>query len=124
MKIVDENFANELISKEQLDGYQLQSLLEARARDIVDFDLIDVREYSEHEDEHIIGTDAIISTSSFKQKVKDIFGKKKKPIIVYCYSGSRSARVQFFMRSLGFEHILNLQYGISDFYGATQKLSR
>ncbi len=121
MKIINESFANELISKEQLDGYQLQSLLEARDMDIVDFELIDVREYSEYEDEHIIGTDAIISTSSFKQRVKDIFNKKKKPIILYCYSGSRSARVQFFMRSLGFEHILNLQYGISDFYGATQR---
>lgn len=113
--------AEALLKQEQLDGDELEALIEARELGMVAFELIDVREHMEFQMGHIVGTDALIPTSQFYAKIEEISDKKQTPIIVYCHTGSRSFQVQHAMKSLGFEHICNLQYGIVSYNGASQK---
>jgi len=110
-----------LLKEEQLDGDELEALLEARELGMVSFTLLDVREYMEYQMEHIVGTDALVPTSQFYAKIEEHTDKKKTPVIVYCFSGSRSFQVQHAMKSLGFEHVSNLRPGIIGYNGATQR---
>jgi ferredoxin-thioredoxin reductase catalytic subunit/rhodanese-related sulfurtransferase len=113
--------AETLLKQEQLDGDELEALIEARELGMISFTLVDVREHMEFRMGHIVGTDELVPTSQFYAKVEDIADKKREPIIVYCHTGSRSFQVQHAMKSLGFEHICNLQYGIISYGGKTQR---
>jgi len=120
-KGINKEQAEILLKQEQLDGDELEALLEARELKMIDFTLIDVREYMEYQMGHITGTDILLPTSQFYAKIEDIADKKDKPIIVYCHTGSRSFQVQHAMKSLEFKQISNLQYGIISFNGDTQR---
>ena len=110
-----------LLAKEQLDGDEFEALIEARTLNMIDFILLDVREMMEYKMGHIVGTDALVPTSSFYAEIEKFNDKKETPILVYCHSGSRSYQVQHAMKSLGFKHVSNLQYGIISFSGETQR---
>ena len=120
-KGLNQKQAEVLLKQEQLDGDELEALLEARELKMIDFTLVDVREYMEYQMGHITGTDILVPTSQFYAKIEDIADKKDKPIIVYCHTGSRSFQVQHAMKSLEFKQISNLQYGIISFNGDTQR---
>jgi len=109
-----------LLSKEQLDGDELESLIEAKNLKMVDFLLIDVREQMEFNQAHIVGTDALVPTSNFYAGIEAFNDKKDTQIIVYCLSGSRSYQVQHAMKSLGFNKVGNLVHGIYSFKGEMQ----
>ena len=109
--------AMQLVEKEQLDGDELESLLEARALNMVNFTLLDVREQMEFNQTHIKGTDKLIPTSNFYAGIEELNDKKEEQIIVYCLSGSRSYQVQHAMKSLGFTKVGNLSHGIYSFKG-------
>jgi len=113
--------AETLLGQQQLDGEELEALMEARELGMVSFELIDTREYMEYMMEHIVGTDLLMPTSQFYAKVEDIADKKETPIIVYCHTGSRSLQVQRAMYTLGFKQISNLTYGIISYAGKTQR---
>ena len=107
-----------LVNKEQLDGDELEALLEARDLGMVNFILVDVREEMEYEMAHIKDTDILIPTSRFYADVEEKLGSKKdKHLILYCHTGSRSYQVQYAMGSLGFKSIGNLTYGIVSYSG-------
>lgn len=118
---LSKNEALILLEKEQLDGDELEALLEARELKMLDFTLIDVREMMEYKMNHIVGTDALVPTSKFYAEIEKFNSKKDEAIILYCLSGSRSYQVQYAMKSLGFKHVGNLQYGTMSFYGETQQ---
>ena len=114
--------AETLLKEEQLDGDELEALIEARKLGMVDFTLVDTREFMEFQMAHITGTDVLVPTSQFYAKVEEeLAGKKSEPVIVYCHSGSRSYQVQHAMKGLGFEHVCNLRPGIIGFSGETQR---
>jgi len=113
--------AETLLKQEQLDGDELEALLEARELKMIDFVLVDVREHMEYQMGHIVGTDILVPTSQFYAKVEELSDKKDTPIIVYCHTGSRSFQVQHAMKSLDFKHISNLQYGIVAYNGDTKR---
>jgi len=113
--------AETLLAKEQLDGDELEALLEARELNMVDFTLLDVRELMEYRMGHIVGTDALVPTSQFYSAIESQNDKKQRAVIVYCHTGSRSFQVQYAMRSLGFEQVGNLQYGIISFNGEIRR---
>jgi len=109
-----------LLQKEQLDGDEIESLLEARALGMIEFTLVDVREPMENEMMRIEGTDVLLPTSQFYAKADEVLGgRKKEQLILYCHSGSRSFQVQHAMQSLGFEKIGNLAHGIISYSGET-----
>ena len=113
--------AERLLKEEQLSGDELEALIEARTLNMIDFILMDVREFMEFQMGHITGTDALVPTSQFYAKIEEHNDKKKSPVIVYCHTGSRSFQVQHAMRSLGFEHVCNLRPGIIGYPGETAR---
>jgi ferredoxin-thioredoxin reductase catalytic subunit/rhodanese-related sulfurtransferase len=114
--------AETLLKTEQLDGDELEALIEARKLGMVDFLLVDTREHMEYQMEHIVGTDKLVPTSQFYAKVEEeLAGKQSDNIIVYCHSGSRSYQVQHAMKSMGFENVCNLRPGIIGFSGETKR---
>lgn len=110
-----------LVKKEQLDGDELEALIEARELGMVEFELIDTREHMEYMMGHIRGTDLLLPTSQFYAKVEEIADKKDTQIILYCHTGSRSYQVQQVMGTLGFKHVGNLTHGIISYSGATER---
>jgi len=113
--------ARTLLKEEQLDGDELEALLEARELGMIHFMLVDTREFMEFQMGHIIATDTLVPTSQFYTKIEELSDKKSEKIIVYCHSGSRSYQVQHTMKSLGFEDVSNLRPGIIGFSGETQR---
>lgn len=112
--------AQELMTKEQLEGHDLESLIEARSLGMVEFTLVDVREDMEYRQAHIVGTDLLLPTSNFYAGVEELNPKKEEQIILYCLSGSRSYQVQQVMGKMGFNKVGNLAYGIGNFRGDMQ----
>ncbi len=110
-----------LLKEEQLDGDELEALMEARTLGMIKFHLIDTREPMEFQMGHIVGTDALVPTSQFYAKIEEHNEKKKDAIIIYCHTGSRSLQVQHAMKSLGFEQVGNLRPGIVAYHGKIQK---
>ena len=108
-----------LVKKEQLDGDELEALVEAREIGYVDFTLVDVREWMEWVQNRIPGTDELIPTTAFYDQLTKIEDKKDKNVIVYCLSGSRSAYCQNVMKQMGYGHVGNLAYGIMSYRGQT-----
>ncbi|NPA50322.1 MAG: sulfurtransferase [Epsilonproteobacteria bacterium] len=106
-----------LLQKEQLDGDELESLIEARELKMVDFKLIDVREHMEYMMGHIKGTDELWPTSQFYDWIEKIQNRKDEYLILYCHTGSRSYQIQHILKSQGFKHIGNLTYGIISYPG-------
>ena len=113
--------AEQLVMKEQLDGDELEALIEARTLKMVDFTLLDVREQMEYKQSHIVGTDNLVPTSSFYAGIEELNDKKDQQIIVYCLSGSRSYQVQHAMNALGFKKVSNLEHGIYTFRGEMER---
>ncbi len=107
-----------LLHKEQLDGDEVQALIEARALGMIHFKLIDVREHMEWRMGHIQGADLLIPTSSFFDTLDASKLSKKEPIIIYCHVGSRSAHCQRILHDMGYASVSNLTYGIVSYSGA------
>ncbi|NPA28363.1 MAG: sulfurtransferase [Epsilonproteobacteria bacterium] len=105
-----------LLQKEQLDGDEVEALLEARELGMVDFKLIDVREPMEYEMAHIKGTDELLPTSQFYNWIDKLI-KMPEHIILYCHTGSRSYQVQHILKAQGKENVSNFTYGIITYPG-------
>lgn len=110
-----------LLAKDSLDGDELEALMEAREKKMVDFVLVDTREWMENKSARIKGTDFLIPTTSFYEGIKQIENNKEKPMIVYCHSGSRSMYCQRVMKDLGFKQIANLGFGIMSYPGEIER---
>ena len=54
-----------LLAQRDIDSDELTSLMEARDLGMVDFNLVDVRDWMEYQNGHIKGTDALVPTTSF-----------------------------------------------------------
>ncbi len=107
-----------LLSKTDIDTDELTSLLEARELGMVDFNLVDVREWMEHQSGHIKGTDALVPTTSFFDSLAKAALDTDKSLIVYCHVGSRSAHCQRILSDkMNFRSVINLAHGISGYRG-------
>jgi ferredoxin-thioredoxin reductase catalytic subunit/rhodanese-related sulfurtransferase len=106
-----------LLTKDEVNAVELESLIEARELGFVKFNLIDTREWMEWVSQRIKGTDYLVPTTSFYQALEKVDGQKDTPVVVYCLSGSRSAYCQRIMRDMGYKSVANLDYGISSFGG-------
>ena len=114
--------AQMLLEIDQLGGNELEALIEARTLGMVKFTLVDTREYMEFQMKNIVGTDTLLPTSQFYNKIEpELGGKKSENIVLYCHSGSRSYQVQHAMKSMGYEKVSNLRPGIIGFRGETQR---
>ena len=110
-----------LIAQSELDGDELEALLEARALGMVHFKLVDVREHMEWQMGHIKGADKLVPTSSFFQTLDDAQLDKNENIILYCHVGSRSAHCARILADMGYTKIGNLTHGIVSYGGEKQR---
>lgn len=106
-----------LLKQEDISAMDLEALLEARRLKIIDFLLVDTREWMEWLNGRIKGVNFLAPTTSFYNAILEIEDKKAMPIIVYCHSGSRSAYCQKLMLKMGFKQVSNLDYGIMSYRG-------
>ncbi len=110
-----------LVVKEQLDSDELVALLEARELGMVDFKLVDVREWMENKGARIVGTDHLVPTTSFYDSLDEAKLDTDTPVIVYCHVGSRSAHCQRILKSMNFQHVGNLSHGIVGYQGDMER---
>jgi ferredoxin-thioredoxin reductase catalytic subunit/rhodanese-related sulfurtransferase len=106
-----------ILKNDQMDGDEIQSLLEARELGMVKFNLVDVREWMEWEQQRIKGTDYLIPTTSFYNQLEKIENQKDVPTIVYCLTGSRSAYCQQVLKDMGWKQVANYRQGIVAYNG-------
>ena len=111
---------NPLFKKDEINSVELVDLLDGRNSGLVNFILIDVREIIENNTKMIIGMDYLIPTSDLGNGLDSISDKKEENIVVHCHSGSRSAKVQEIMKSIGFKTVINLSGGIVSYGGETK----
>ena len=111
----------QLVSQDELDGDELQALMEARELGMVNFTLVDVREHMEWQMGHIKGADKLVPTSSFFAAWDEANLAKDENIILYCHVGSRSAHVARIVTDMGYNKIGNLTHGIVSYGGEIQR---
>lgn len=76
-----------------------------------DVQLLDVRTPEEYREGHIKNSLNInVQGSSFEAEVAKL--DKKRPVMVYCRSGGRSASAQRMLIDMGFAEVINLDGGI------------
>ena len=109
-----------LLKKAELGGDELEALLEAREHGTINFLLVDTREWMEWVSYRIKGTDMLTPTTSFQDAITQLAGYEETPIVVYCYSGSRSAFCQHILKRMGFKSVSNLEYGIMSYGGESE----
>ena len=113
------NKTKELLEKHEINGEELEYLLSERKKENTQFIRIDVREEYEYNEKRMLGVDYLVPLSDFFNKVKDIEMYKSKPIVAKCKLGGRSAQAQRQLRLMGFEKVINLSGGISNYKGQT-----
>ena len=111
----------QLVSQAELDGDELQALMEARDLGMINFKLVDVREHMEWQMGHIKGADKLVPTSSFFAAWDEANLAKDENIILYCHVGSRSAHVARIVTDMGYSKIGNLTHGIVSYGGEIER---
>jgi sulfur-carrier protein adenylyltransferase/sulfurtransferase len=106
-----------ILAQFEVNNDELISLLEARKLNMIDFNLIDVREWMEWNENRIVGTDYLIPTTSFYNTLQQVEDQKEKATILYCYTGSRSAYCQKVMLDMGWHQVSNHKNGIISYPG-------
>ncbi len=108
---------NDLLEKNEINGEELEYLLQERQKNRVDFLLIDVREEYEYKEKKIAGVDYLVPLSDFFNKAQQIEAHKSRPIIAKCKLGGRSAQAQRQLKLMGFDNVINLSGGITHYKG-------
>ncbi len=85
-----------LLKKDEINGSELEQMIELRKRKKLDFVLIDVREEYEFNNQHIIGVDKLVPMSEISNKVDELENFKQKLVVAQCKSGGRSAQLKYF----------------------------
>jgi adenylyltransferase/sulfurtransferase len=76
-----------------------------------EFLLLDVREPQEHETARI-DYSVLIPLGQIESRVDEIAGWKRRPIVVHCHHGARSAQACRMLAASGFEQVENMAGGI------------
>ena len=111
-----------ILEKDQILGEELEILLKAREKGLVNFKLIDIREPFEYQMMRIKGTDKLLPISRVQYDLDEWMKLKDERIIIYCHVGSRSGYLQrALQQQLGFDKVGNLTYGIADYPGEIER---
>ena len=91
---------------------EVKTLIESKPTD--QYCLLDVRQPMEHAQGRLPGS-VLIPLSELHARVGEL--DPKKPVVVYCRSGSRSASATSMLMSAGFNKVLNMEGGIIRYNG-------
>ena len=106
-----------LLNKKEINGEDLEVLLDLRKKNKAQFFLVDVREEYEYNTSRINGVDFLIPLSELYDKVKKIEDKKEAPIVMQCKLGGRSQQAQRQLELMGFKNVINLAGDITEYQG-------
>lgn len=103
---------NQQDTKKQVAKRVSQEEFKTKLKSLKNVQLIDVRTPGEFKKGNIEGAVNIdFNSPDFKSKIAQL--TKDKPTLIYCHSGGRSARALQQFKSLGFEYVLELENGYS-----------
>jgi molybdopterin/thiamine biosynthesis adenylyltransferase/rhodanese-related sulfurtransferase len=74
---------------------------------------VDVREDDEWEEGHVPGA-VHISRGRLESRVEGLIPDKSRPLVVYCSVGARSAFATKVLSEMGYEDVVNLEHGFTD----------
>ncbi|MEN8135108.1 MAG: rhodanese-like domain-containing protein [Thermodesulfobacteriota bacterium] len=83
-------------------------------RAAADYQLLDVRQPKEYENEHLPGA-LLIPLKQLPEELADL--DRKKPLLVYCAVGGRSRAAAQFLAGQGFAEVYNISGGIKKWQG-------
>src|ERR671915_2142232 len=92
---------------DEVDSSRARELLEDGAA------AVDVRERDEWEEGHIPGA-VHIPRGSLEGRIENAIRDRSQPVVVYCSGGSRSAFAARTLEELGYENVLSLAGGFTD----------
>jgi len=85
--------------------------------------ILDVRTAADYKNGHIKGAKNM-PLSELTTSIEKLSEDKKRPILVYCNSGSTVTRAIKLLRKAGFENVNNLEGGIAAWKDASMPLSK
>src|SRR5919204_5420525 len=88
----------------------------SRARELIDADspaIVDVRERDEWDEGHLPGA-VHVSRGHLESRIETAAPDKSRPVLLYCASGNRSAFAAKTLEDLGYEHVVSLTGGFTD----------
>lgn len=98
----------------EIDTAQLKAKLDTGE----DMLLVDVREYSEHEQGHIRGAVLVprgileaAADPSYPKHVPDLVNARNRQVVLYCATGGRSAMGAAILQMMGFTNVVSLAGG-------------
>jgi molybdopterin/thiamine biosynthesis adenylyltransferase/rhodanese-related sulfurtransferase len=104
----------ELLAQVKTEIDEISSIEAQERLDSADGSLfVDVREPDEWEEGHIPGA-IYTGRGRLEQRIEGLVPEKSRPLVVYCSAGSRSAFAAKVLEELGYENVVNLAGGFSD----------
>ena len=100
----------ELLKKTREEIAEIDS---ASARDLTDAQFVDVREREEWDEGHIPGA-VHVPRGNLESRIEGVAPDREKKLLLYCASGARSAFAAKTLGELGYEDVVSLQGGFSD----------
>jgi len=97
---------------ESLDSEAAKEFIAKRSNS--EYQLLDVRQPQEYENEHLPGA-RLIPLKQLPEKQGDL--DRQKPLLVYCASGGRSRAAAQYLGGLGFKEVYNISGGIKKWQG-------
>jgi sulfur-carrier protein adenylyltransferase/sulfurtransferase len=95
---------------------EIDELDASRARDFISQDtptVVDVRERDEWEEGHLPGA-VHVPRGYLESRIESTAPDKSQPVLVYCAAGNRSAFAAKTLEELGYEHVVSLAGGFTD----------
>ena len=77
--------------------------------------ILDVRTPGEYRAARLEGAE-LIPVQDLSRRIGDLSEHKNNPVFIYCATGNRSTVASKILIDSGFKHIINLRYGIVDWY--------
>jgi sulfur-carrier protein adenylyltransferase/sulfurtransferase len=104
----------ELLAQVRTEIDEISSIEAHERLDSADGSLfVDVREPDEWEEGHVPGA-IYTGRGRLEQRIEGLVPDKTRPLVVYCSAGSRSAFAAKALEELGYENVVNLAGGFSD----------
>jgi molybdopterin/thiamine biosynthesis adenylyltransferase/rhodanese-related sulfurtransferase len=100
---------------QQIKG-EIDEVDASRAREIIEEDsaaIVDVRERDEWDEGHIPGA-LHVPRGNLESRIENAVPEKSRQVVVYCSGGNRSAFAAKTLEELGYEHVVSLAGGFTD----------
>lgn len=75
--------------------------------------VLDVRTQLEFDNGHLEGA-TLVPVQVLAQRIGELDAYKDKPVLVYCHTGNRSTVAAKMLIDNGFQHVINMRHGISE----------